>query len=71
MISLKPVLCSNAPNHPGTVLVEGKTTYLFELPDGRQVKGHDLQQHRDWTCGSKQPKMSGQTWQRLWRLGKP
>ena len=24
-----------------------------------------------WTCGSKQPKMSGQTWHRLWRLGKP
>jgi hypothetical protein len=24
-----------------------------------------------WTCGSNWPKMSGQTWQRLWRLGKP
>jgi hypothetical protein len=28
--------------------VEGKSTYVFELPDGRQVKGHDLQQHHDW-----------------------
>jgi DDE superfamily endonuclease len=34
--------------HGGTLLVEGKTTYVFELPDGRQVKGHDLQQQRDW-----------------------
>ena len=24
-----------------------------------------------WTCASKQPKMSGQTWQSLWRLDKP
>jgi hypothetical protein len=37
-----------ATTHQGTVLVEGKTTYVFDLPDGRQVKGHDLQQHRDW-----------------------
>jgi hypothetical protein len=28
--------------------VEGKSTYTFALPDGRQVKGHDLQQDRDW-----------------------
>jgi hypothetical protein len=34
--------------HQGTCLVEGKSIYVFELPDGRQVKGHDLQQHRDW-----------------------
>jgi hypothetical protein len=34
--------------HQGTFLVEGKSTYVFELPDGRQVKGQDLQQHRDW-----------------------
>jgi hypothetical protein len=34
--------------HQGTFLVEGKSIYVFELPDGRQVKGHDLQQHRDW-----------------------
>src|ERR671914_1340609 len=34
-----------ATTHQGTFLVEGKGTYVFELPDGRQVKGHDLQQH--------------------------
>ena len=37
-----------ATTHQGTFLVEGKSTYVFELPDGRQVKGQDLQQHRDW-----------------------
>jgi hypothetical protein len=37
-----------AMTHQGTVLVEGKTTYVFTLPDGRQVKGHDLQQPGDW-----------------------
>jgi hypothetical protein len=36
-----------ATTHQGTFLVEGKSTYSFELPDGRQVKGHDLQ-HRVW-----------------------
>jgi hypothetical protein len=36
-----------ATTHQGTFLVEGKSTYVFELPDGRQVKGHDLQ-HREW-----------------------
>jgi len=37
-----------ATAHQGTLLVEGKSSYVFELPDGRQVKGHDLQQHREW-----------------------
>jgi hypothetical protein len=37
-----------ATTHQGTFLVEGKSTYVFDLPNGRQVKGHDLQQHRDW-----------------------
>jgi hypothetical protein len=37
-----------ATTHQGTFLVEGKSSYIFELPDGRQVKGHDLQQHREW-----------------------
>jgi hypothetical protein len=37
-----------ATTHQGTFLVEGKSIYVFELPDGRQVKGHDLQQGRDW-----------------------
>jgi hypothetical protein len=34
--------------HEGILLVEGKSTYVFALSDGRQVKGHDLQQHREW-----------------------
>ena len=33
-----------ATTHQGTFLVEGKSTYVFALPDGRQVKGSDLQQ---------------------------
>jgi hypothetical protein len=37
-----------ATTHEGTFLVEGKSTYTFDLPDGRQVKGHDLQQNREW-----------------------
>jgi hypothetical protein len=37
-----------AMTHQGTFLVEGKSIYVFELPDGRQVKGRDLQQDRDW-----------------------
>jgi hypothetical protein len=36
-----------ATTHGGTLLVEGKSTYIFELADGRQIKGHDLQQHRE------------------------
>jgi Transposase DDE domain len=37
-----------ATTHQGTFLVEGKSTYTFALPNGRQVKGHDLQQDRAW-----------------------
>src|SRR5262249_6577314 len=37
-----------ATAHQGIFLVEGKSTYVFDLLDGRQVKGHDLQQRRDW-----------------------
>ena len=37
-----------ATRHQGTFLVEGKSTSVFDLPDGRQVKGHDLQQRREW-----------------------
>src|SRR5262245_21456812 len=37
-----------ATTHEGTFGVEGKSTYTFDLPDGQQVKGHDLQQHRGW-----------------------
>src|SRR5256886_9070446 len=32
----------------GTVLVEGKSTDTFALPDGRQVNGHDLQTPSAW-----------------------
>jgi hypothetical protein len=37
-----------ATTHEGTFLVEGKSSYVFDLPDGRQVKGHDLQKPGDW-----------------------
>jgi hypothetical protein len=37
-----------AATHGGTLLVEGKSTYVFALADGRQVKGKDLQQQREW-----------------------
>ena len=42
------LMCHVAITHEGTLLVEGKTTYVFALPDGRQVKGHDLQKPGDW-----------------------
>ncbi len=32
----------------GTLVVEGKTSYRFQLSDGRQVKGHDLLSGADW-----------------------
>jgi hypothetical protein len=41
-------MCQVATTHQGTFLVGGKRTYVFALPDGRQVKGGDLQQQRDW-----------------------
>jgi hypothetical protein len=37
-----------ATTHQGTFLVEGKATYVFALPDGRPVKGYDLQKPGDW-----------------------
>jgi hypothetical protein len=37
-----------AITNQGTLLVEGKSIYVFELPDGRQVKGQHLQQHGEW-----------------------
>jgi hypothetical protein len=37
-----------AATHQGTLLVEGKSTYVFALPDGRQVNGHDLQTPSAW-----------------------
>ena len=36
-------------HHQGTLLVEGKSTYVFALPDGRRLKGHDLtDKHALW-----------------------
>ena len=37
-----------ATQHQGTLLVEGKNTYVFLLPDGRKVKGHDFVHQPDW-----------------------
>jgi hypothetical protein len=37
-----------ATQHHGTLLVEGKSTYVFILADGRKVKGHDLVHQSDW-----------------------
>jgi hypothetical protein len=37
-----------ATTHQGTFLVEGKSTYSFGLPDGRQVNGSDLRQPPNW-----------------------
>jgi hypothetical protein len=34
--------------HQGTVLVEGKQSYTFTLPDGHKVKGHDLIHGEGW-----------------------
>jgi hypothetical protein len=53
-----------ATTHEGTFLVEGKSTYTFELPDGRQVKGQDLQQRRDWPWRHS-PQVPGMRYTRL------
>jgi hypothetical protein len=37
-----------ATTHQGTVLVEGKSTYVFGLADGRRCKGQDFQTHSAW-----------------------
>ena len=34
--------------HHGTLLVEGKQSYIFTLPDGQKVKGRDLIQGKEW-----------------------
>jgi len=36
--------------HQGTLLVEGKQSYIFTLADGQKVKGHDLIQGKLWRC---------------------
>jgi hypothetical protein len=54
-----------AITHQGTLLVEGKTTYVFDLPDGCQVKGHDLQKPGDWPWRDS-PQVPGVRYVRLW-----
>jgi hypothetical protein len=54
-----------ATTHEGTFLVEGKSTYTFELPDGRQVKGSDLQQPSAWPW-RESPQVPGVRYMRLW-----
>ena len=34
--------------HQGTLLVEGKQSYIFTLADGHKVKGHDLIEGEGW-----------------------
>src|SRR5215510_157429 len=53
-----------ATTHQGTFLVEGKSTYTFALPDGRQVKGSDLQQPSDWLW-RESPQVPGVRYARL------
>jgi DDE superfamily endonuclease len=53
-----------ATTHQGTFLVEGKSTYVFTLADGRQGKGHDLQQHHEWPWRYS-PQLSGGRYARL------
>jgi hypothetical protein len=53
-----------AMTYQGTFLVEGKSTYVFALLDGRQVKGRDLQQSGDWPWRDS-PQVSGVHYARL------
>src|SRR5947208_2066971 len=53
-----------ATTHQGTFLVEGKSTYVFALADGRQVKGDDLQQQHDWPWRDS-PQVPGMRYARL------
>jgi len=53
-----------ATTHGGTLLVEGKSIYVFALPDGRQVKGSDLQQPSDWPWRDS-PQVPGVRYMRL------
>jgi DDE superfamily endonuclease len=56
-----------ATTHQGTLLVEGKSTYVFALSDGRQVKGDDLQHQRDWPWRHS-PQVPGVRYVRLWAI---
>src|SRR5439155_5864267 len=41
-------MTQGATQHHGTLLVEGKSTEVFFLADGRKVKGHDFVHQSDW-----------------------
>ena len=42
------LLAHVAHDQCGTVVVEGKRTYVFQLSDGRRVTGHELLTRADW-----------------------
>src|SRR6266404_298815 len=42
------LLAHVAHHQCGTVVVEGKRTYVFQLSDGRRVTGHELLTRADW-----------------------
>jgi hypothetical protein len=42
------LLAHVAHHQCGTVVVEGKSTYVFQLSDGRRVTGHELLTRADW-----------------------
>jgi hypothetical protein len=42
------LLAHVATCHGGTLVVEGKSAYVFQLPDGRQVKGRDFRTDSHW-----------------------
>jgi hypothetical protein len=50
--------------HHGIVLVEGKQSYVFTLPGGHQVKGHDLIHGEAW-CWRSHPWEAGVRYVRL------
>jgi hypothetical protein len=43
------VLAHVATHQQGTLLVEGKRSDVFHLPDGRRVTGHDVLTRGDWS----------------------
>jgi hypothetical protein len=53
-----------ARTHQGTMLVEGKGTYVFALLDGRHVNGHDLQTLSAWAW-RRSPQTPGVRYTRL------
>jgi hypothetical protein len=42
------LLAHLAHHQHGTMVVEGKRTYVFQLPDGRRVTGQELVTRADW-----------------------